>query len=91
MAKTDALENICPGVEKTELKTMLVEIITLVNDLKSKYNAAVTLINELKTDHNAHLAASSMHYDGAAEVTDSTNTVSSSDATVTSESDVDNS
>lgn len=52
--------------------------------LKDKYNAAVTLINELKADHNAHLGAASMHYDGAASVTDTTNTTAAADAATAS-------
>ncbi len=55
----------------------------LANDLRTKYNEAVTLINELKADHNAHLAAASMHYNGTASVTDTTNTVSATNATTT--------
>ncbi len=92
MAKTDALKDICPVLVKDfDFEAMMVQIIDLLNDLKAKYNSAVTLINELKADHNAHCAATGLHYDGAASVTDTTNTVSSSDASITAKSDVDNS
>lgn len=52
--KSDEFKKLWPGMEAANLDVLVLQLITLVNDLKAKYNASVALINELKTDLSAH-------------------------------------
>ena len=52
--RSDEFKKLWPGREDATLSAFILSILTLVNDLKAKYDASVTLINELKTDLSAH-------------------------------------
>ncbi len=52
--KSDQFKRLWPGLEAANLDVLVLQLVTLVNDLKAKYNASVTLVNELKTDLSAH-------------------------------------
>jgi len=46
----------------------------IVEKLRQQVNKLQADLSALRTKYNAHLAADGLHYDGAASVTDSTNT-----------------
>ncbi len=73
---------------ETKIGTWLNTQVSLINDLKAKYNAAVTELNELKADHNALLAK----LDADAGVTDTNyaalHTTAAADASTSAIADV---
>lgn len=85
--KSAEFKKLWPGMEAANLDVLVLQLVTLVNDLKAKYNASVTLTNELKTDLSAHThggVTTGSGTSGAAA------TISASDAAVTAATTVEN-